>query len=249
MTETERENWKQAVEPVRSTLFKTRKISYKIINSPMLLLPKWREQLAGSDFAKQTLLKDVATRWNSTHNMLESFLQLKPAVVEFLDRASNRLSEYVLTDEEWEVVDELVSVLQVSLHFVSLVRRLTCSRSCKTLRHFFLPLETGTNIASVIPAMDTINEAFASGILNENNGSERVLSEPIRHALGIGKRTLNKYYSLTDDSDLYCIAMGLSPFFSLFIFLLTSAIQSSTPPINWSTSVVPSGLKSGSTQL
>ncbi|KAJ3720860.1 hypothetical protein C8R42DRAFT_735539 [Lentinula raphanica] len=66
--------------------------------------------------------------------------------------------------------------------------------------------------------MDTIDEAFASGILNKNDGSERVLSEPIRHALGIGKRTLNKYYSLTDDSDLYRIAMVLNPTYKLEYF-------------------------------
>ncbi|KAJ3760752.1 hypothetical protein EV360DRAFT_39176, partial [Lentinula raphanica] len=181
----------------------TRKILYKIINSPTLLLPKWREQLAGSDLAERTLLRDVATCWNSTHNMLESFLQLKPTVVEFLDCASNGLSEYALTDEEWEVVDELVSVLQDATTFFS---------------------ASGTNIASVIPAMDTIDEAFTSGILNENDGSERGLSEPIRHALGIGKRTLNKYYSLTDDSDLYRIAKGKPFLSSSFVSLLTSAI-------------------------
>ncbi|KAJ3817536.1 hypothetical protein F5880DRAFT_1511688 [Lentinula raphanica] len=56
MTAEERENWHWAVEPVKSTLFKTRKISFKIINSPTLLLPKWQEQLSGTDSADQTLL-------------------------------------------------------------------------------------------------------------------------------------------------------------------------------------------------
>lgn len=54
--------------------------------------------------------------------------------------------------------------------------------------------------------MDAIDEAFATGIIDD-----QVLSNPIRHALSIGKKTLNKYYSLTDDSHIYRIAMGMSP--------------------------------------
>lgn len=61
----------------------------------------------------------------------------------------------------------------------------------------------GISISSVIPAMDAIDEVFATGMLNNT-----LLSPPIRHALTIGKRTLNKYYSLTDDSDLFRIAIG-----------------------------------------
>lgn len=55
--------------------------------------------------------------------------------------------------------------------------------------------------------MDAIDEAFATGIINE-----QLLSKPIRHALSMGKKTLNKYYTLMDDLDIYCMAMG-KPFF------------------------------------
>ncbi|KAJ3765326.1 hypothetical protein FB446DRAFT_628334, partial [Lentinula raphanica] len=70
MTAEEREEWHRDVEPIKSALYKTRKIAYKIINSPTLLLSKWREQLSSTDFANRTLLRDVSTRWNSTHDML-----------------------------------------------------------------------------------------------------------------------------------------------------------------------------------
>jgi hypothetical protein len=59
------------------------------------------------------------------------------------------------------------------------------------------------NIAQVISAMDAIDEAFATGIINDN-----ILSEPIRHALSIGKKTMNKYYALTDNSDIYRMAIS-----------------------------------------
>ena len=66
------------------------------------------------------------------------------------------------------------------------------------------------NVASVIPAMDAIDEALATGIVDDT-----VLSEPIRHTLSIGKCTLNKYYALTDNSMIYRMAMGMCPI-SLF---------------------------------
>lgn len=53
--------------------------------------------------------------------------------------------------------------------------------------------------------MDAIDEAFATGII-----ADEILSDPIRHALAVGKKTLNKYYSLTDDSDIYRMAMSVS---------------------------------------
>ena len=53
--------------------------------------------------------------------------------------------------------------------------------------------------------MDTIDEAFASGIVDNHE-----LCAPLRHVLSIGKKTLNKYYALTDDLDIYRIAMGMS---------------------------------------
>lgn len=59
------------------------------------------------------------------------------------------------------------------------------------------------SVADIIPAMDSIDEAFATGIIDK-----QTLSNPIRHALLIGKKTMNKYYTLSDDSDIYRIAMG-----------------------------------------
>ncbi|KAE9384407.1 hypothetical protein BT96DRAFT_771569, partial [Gymnopus androsaceus JB14] len=85
MTEEEREQWKQDVEPVRMALFKARKISFKIINSTTLLLPRWREQVAHTEFKDRTLPRDVATRWNSTYDMLAAFVEMKDPVMKFLD--------------------------------------------------------------------------------------------------------------------------------------------------------------------
>ena len=60
--------------------------------------------------------------------------------------------------------------------------------------------------------MDAIDEAFVTGII-EN----KLLSEPIQHVLSIGKKTLHKYYMLTDNSDIYHMAMSKYCFSSYFV--------------------------------
>jgi hypothetical protein len=55
----------------------------------------------------------------------------------------------------------------------------------------------------VIPAMDHIDQVFTNCILKKE-----LLEPAIRAALGLAKRTLNRYYSLTDKSEVYRIAMS-----------------------------------------
>jgi hypothetical protein len=62
----------------------------------------------------------------------------------------------------------------------------------------------------VIPAMDHIDTTFTNGILNAH-----VLEPAIRAALKLAKRTLNRYYSLTDTSETYRVAMGKLSFILL----------------------------------
>lgn len=54
----------------------------------------------------------------------------------------------------------------------------------------------------VIPAMDLIDERLTSYSLN------RKYSSSIRAAVRLAKKTLNRYYQLTDSSEVYRIAMG-----------------------------------------
>jgi hypothetical protein len=64
-------------------------------------------------------------------------------------------------------------------------------------------------LVSVIPAMDKMHNEL------------RVASQStdylpmLQVALRLGKTFLNKYYSLTDDSEVYYIAMGTSHFIQL----------------------------------
>lgn len=58
------------------------------------------------------------------------------------------------------------------------------------------------NLVTVIPAMDHIDNFLATS-------AERQYSPAIRVALAIGKKTINKYYNMTDHSEVYRIAMSM----------------------------------------
>ena len=59
------------------------------------------------------------------------------------------------------------------------------------------------NLAMVIPAMDHIDEVLSLQSL------DRQYDISICASLGLAKKTLNRYYSMTDMSEVYRIAMGM----------------------------------------
>ena len=58
------------------------------------------------------------------------------------------------------------------------------------------------NLATVILAIDHIDQEF------RKFSRDKKYLTPVRMAVSLAKKTLNRYYSLTDSSDVYRIAMG-----------------------------------------
>jgi len=69
------------------------------------------------------------------------------------------------------------------------------------MQHCFFSHST-PNLETVILAMDHIDETLSTTSLNKS------YSPSICAALGITKKTLNRYYNATDNSEVYHIAMG-----------------------------------------
>jgi hypothetical protein len=61
--------------------------------------------------------------------------------------------------------------------------------------------------------MDMIDRAFTTGSMDND-----YFSLPIKIVLELGKRILNKYYNLTDESEIYQISIGR---FSISLFYFT----------------------------
>ena len=90
---------------------------------------------------------------------------------------------------------------------------LICPKIYKDATLFFL---RGTpNLATVIPAMDYIDKFLAMS-------AEQQYSPAIHVALAIRKKTINKYYNMTDHSEVYHIAMSMLFKLSTYCDLLNS---------------------------
>ncbi|KAI0681600.1 hypothetical protein C8Q76DRAFT_589358, partial [Earliella scabrosa] len=77
-----------------------------------------------------------------------------------------------------------------------------------------LLFSSGTpNLAKVIPAMDIIDKKLRTAA-----ESSHKYDSAIRFACSLAKRLLNKYYSLSDASKLYRLAMMLHPAFKTQYF-------------------------------
>jgi hypothetical protein len=70
--------------------------------------------------------------------------------------------------------------------------------------HFFS--RSTPNLAKVIPAMDLIDRHLTTASLNPK------YDPSIQAAVTVGKTHLNKYYDMSDHSELYRIAMGMFRF-------------------------------------
>jgi hypothetical protein len=75
------------------------------------------------------------------------------------------------------------------------------------------------NIATVIPAMDHLDEHLTNAALNPR------YSVSIKAAIAIGKKTLNRYYDKTDQSEVFRIAMGIFSFIIWLVYLTNSLCQ------------------------
>jgi len=58
--------------------------------------------------------RDVATRWNSSFEMLEFSLKYQPAIEAVTSDRKLELRKYELGEEEWDSVQELGKMLKVS---------------------------------------------------------------------------------------------------------------------------------------
>ncbi|CDO72042.1 hypothetical protein BN946_scf184943.g77 [Trametes cinnabarina] len=132
--------------------------------------------------------RDVRTRWNSTYEMLDVAVQYRKAVDVFCADKENKLRQYELTEQEWTIATQLRQPLRVFKDATLFFSRSTPS------------------LASVIPAMEHMSRTLDSYIQDEEH-----YEHSIRAALSLAKKTLVKYYNLTDSADTYRIAMVLHP--------------------------------------
>ncbi|KAE9398542.1 hypothetical protein BT96DRAFT_749153, partial [Gymnopus androsaceus JB14] len=107
---------------------------------------------------------------------------------------SLNLRKFELSDMQWDIVDDLLYVLEIFKNATMLFSK-----------------DTVSTISQVIPMMDIIDDFFGST-------PKRDVHPAVRSALELAQSTLNRYYSRTDDSNVYQIAMILHPKLKLEYF-------------------------------
>lgn len=122
---------KMKIEPVRLTLAKVnvvqhhsyckcdiqlfpqlRKVAYFIKRSPSLLRSRWAQIVSEQGLPVRLMPLDVATRWNSTYDMLRFATKYKSALKVLLNE-EDELNNHQLNDTEWNLAEELFDVLKV----------------------------------------------------------------------------------------------------------------------------------------
>ncbi|PIL33222.1 hypothetical protein GSI_04672 [Ganoderma sinense ZZ0214-1] len=194
MTEEQRAEFEVQVRPVKVVLAKIRNLAFKVVNSTTRLLPQWRALCVSQKVPNTLLPRDVRTRWNSTFDMLEGALSHKKVVDKMTGDKTNGLRACELSKDEWQTAAQLYKVLE---YF-------------KEATLFF---SQGTpHLEKVIPAMDKLDKFLTD---TSRNGK---LQPTIRVASSLAKETLNRYYSYTDMSKAYRIAMVMHPRYKTHYF-------------------------------
>ena len=94
-------------------------------NSTTIILPEWfsildRMEKASKDKSKKPLgrrvmPRDVATRWNSTYEMLDFAYKYRRPYNEICSNRDMKMRAYELSNDEWKIVKDLSAVLKVRI--------------------------------------------------------------------------------------------------------------------------------------
>ncbi|KAG2336199.1 hypothetical protein BDR05DRAFT_897048 [Suillus weaverae] len=139
----------------------------------------------GEDTHKRRLDRRVPTRWNSDFACLSAHLFFKDEVKIFTT-SENKMSDYALTELQWGLAEHLVPVLELF----------------NDLTNVFSQAEVPL-IYKVVPMLESLEHAL-DRVYNANDGSPPVVRIAAKAALQV----VGKYYALTDDNEVYRIAIG-----------------------------------------
>ncbi|KAF9505623.1 hypothetical protein BS47DRAFT_1275570, partial [Hydnum rufescens UP504] len=125
--------------------------------------------------------------------MLESTLKFHSVIEAMTQNHENRLCEFKLLDEDWDIITQLKTFSR--FYLAPIFKQATLLFSVKDT----------PNLANVIPVMDSIDSALSL------SNTEKKYNDSICLGVSLARQTLNRYYSKTDTSDTYQVAMLLHP--------------------------------------
>lgn len=117
------------------------------------------------------------------------------------------LRKYEIDNDEWKIARHLCDTLRVRDNWHAPAACLDFLALAQVFKDATLFFSRSTpSLATVIPAMDHIDEMLTS------HARDHHIPHVIRNALAIAKKTLDKYYTKSDQSEVYRIAMRMFQF-------------------------------------
>ncbi|KNE93211.1 hypothetical protein PSTG_13386 [Puccinia striiformis f. sp. tritici PST-78] len=189
----EDEDDKYTTASCKESLAKFRAISRKLNKSPNSKA-LFKETCKDLECAKpHSVGRDVRTRWNSTLEQLASILRCSSAILEWQkDKCHGPARQHHINQHDLDLARDLVEVLQPFYEI--------------TLE---VSVRGAARIADIVVFIDQITSHLSSAISDKREDYPAAL----RNACCSGLRLTNKYYTLTDCSPLYRVAMVLHPSF------------------------------------
>ncbi|GBB89254.1 hypothetical protein RclHR1_15940003 [Rhizophagus clarus] len=130
---------------------------------------------------------DVKTRWNSTHNMLKRALKMRE-VLDTIARSDKELQNFELSEDEWNRIDEVMSVLMIFVHTTNV-----------------MSIVKYPMLSSVVPLYNYLIDELEDYCESQNNSSDIVI------AVKAGIEKLERYYAKIDNMTIYTVATVLDP--------------------------------------
>ncbi|EFP86205.2 uncharacterized protein PGTG_12161 [Puccinia graminis f. sp. tritici CRL 75-36-700-3] len=178
-------------EGCKQTLAKFRAIAKKLRYSPNSK-DQFRQICRDKGCATpHTIERDVRTRWNSTHSQLISIIRCEDAILEWQRHKRHGVDrKYYLDQSDFNLARHLAEVMNI---FYEITLQISIPGSAR--------------LSNIVIFIDQITEHLSTAI------SGTKYPPALRNACRVGLKLTNKYYSLTDMSPLYRIAIVLHPSF------------------------------------
>ncbi|KAJ6547270.1 hypothetical protein B0H19DRAFT_953840, partial [Mycena capillaripes] len=152
----------------------------KTVQNSSLNSEAWEAKLNELHLTFFELVKVIETQWNSHAHCILRIIERQEVIIKMCTDRGLTLRQYTFSGEEWSILEQLEEVLEV----------------CISQAEVALVFE-------VIPLINKFTTLFGQMIDNET------LHISVCHAANTALTVLNKYYSYTDDSEIYCIAMSV----------------------------------------
>ncbi|KAH9470965.1 hypothetical protein Pst134EA_004875 [Puccinia striiformis f. sp. tritici] len=137
--------------------------------------------------------RDVKTRWNSTLVQLNSILRCSGAIIEWQkDKRLGPPRQHHIDQSDLDLARDLAEVLQPFYEIT-----------------FQVSTQGAARISQVVVFIDQVTSHLSTAVSNKEDGYPPAL----RNACRAGLQLTNKYYTLTDCSPLYRVAMVFHPSF------------------------------------